>query len=216
MQNTFAVECFMDECAAAAGADAVEYRLRHLRDARGAETLRAAVAKAGWQSRAIGSARGSADVLRGRGVAYARYEARTYVACVAEVEVNRASGAIKVTRCVVGHDCGQVINPGGLVNQIEGQVMQMVSRTLFEEIAFDRSNVTSLDWSTYRVLKFPDAPKVETALLDRPDQVPWGAGEMASVVIPPAVGNAVFDAAGIRLRSAPFTPEKVRRALFAA
>ena len=216
MQNTFAVECFMDECAAAAGADAVEYRLRHLRDARGAETLRAAVAKTGWQPRAIGSARESGDVVRGRGVAYARYEARTYVACVAEVEVNRATGAIRVTRTVVGHDCGQIINPDGLVNQIEGQVMQMVSRTLFEEVAFDRSNVTSLDWSSYRVLKFPEAPKVETALLDRPDQVPWGAGEMASVVIPPAVGNAVFDAAGIRLRSAPFTPEKVRRALSAA
>jgi CO/xanthine dehydrogenase Mo-binding subunit len=216
MQNTFAVECFMDECAAAAGADAVDYRLRHLRDARGAETLRAAVAKAGWQPRPIGAARGAGEVLRGRGVAYARYEARTYVACVAEVEVERTTGLIRVTRCVVGHDCGQIINPDGLVNQIEGQVMQMVSRTLFEEVAFDRRNVTSVDWSSYRVLKFPEAPKVETALLDRPDQVPWGAGEMASVVIPPAVGNAVFDAAGIRLRSAPFTPEKVRRALSAA
>jgi len=216
MQNSFAVECFMDECAAAAGADAVEYRLRHLRDARGAETLRAAVAKAGWQPRPIGGARGSGDVLRGRGVAYARYEARTYVSCVAEVEVNRRTGEIRVTRCVVGHDCGQIINPDGLINQIEGQVMQMVSRTLYEEVAFDRRNVTSVDWASYRVLKFPEAPAVETALIDRPEHIPWGAGEMAAIVVPPAVGNAVFDAAGIRLRSAPFTPAKVLRALSGA
>jgi CO/xanthine dehydrogenase Mo-binding subunit len=216
MQNTFAVECFLDECAAAADADAVEYRQRHLKDARGLETLRAAVAKAGWQPRLIGSQRDTGLIMRGRGVAYARYEARTFIAAVTEVEVERATGKIRVVRCVVGHDCGQVINPDGLVNQIEGQVMQAVSRTLLEEVTFDRRNVTSVDWASYKVLAFPDAPRVETALVDRPDQVPWGAGEMATVVVPPAIGNAVFDATGIRLRSVPYTPEKVRRALSGA
>ncbi|WP_144185889.1 xanthine dehydrogenase family protein molybdopterin-binding subunit [Elioraea rosea] len=213
MQNAYAIEAFMDELAHAAGADPVAYRLRHLKDERGAAVLRAAAEKAGWREGQAAQGPKDDAILRGRGVAYARYEARTYIACVAEVEVERASGKIRVTRCVVGHDCGQVINPDGLANQIEGQVVQTVSRTLIEEVTFDRSRVTSLDWASYPILTFPDVPKVEIASIERQDEPPWGAGEMAAVVIPPAVSNAVFDATGVRMRSIPYTPEKVRAAL---
>lgn len=213
MQNAYAVEAFMDELAHAAGADPLAFRLRHLKDERGAAVLRAAAEKAGWRAGVAAQAPKDGAVLRGRGIAYARYEARTYIACVAEVEVARATGKIRVTRCVVGHDCGQVINPDGLANQIEGQVVQTVSRTLIEEVTFDRSRVTSLDWHSYPILAFPDVPKVEIASIERQDEPPWGAGEMAAVVVPPAVSNAVFDATGVRLRSIPYTPEKVRAAL---
>jgi CO/xanthine dehydrogenase Mo-binding subunit len=213
MQNVYAVESFMDELAHAAAADPVAFRLRHLKDERGAAVLRAAVQKAGWREGPAAQGARDGAVLRGRGVAYARYEARTYIACVAEVEVAPATGRIRVTRCVVGHDCGQVINPDGLANQIEGQVVQTISRTLLEEVTFDRSRVTSLDWHSYPILTFPDVPKVEIASIERQDEPPWGAGEMAAVVVPPAVCNAVFDATGVRLRSIPYTPEKVRAAL---
>jgi CO/xanthine dehydrogenase Mo-binding subunit len=213
MQNVYAVESFLDEMAHAAGADPVAFRLKHLKDDRGAAVLRAAVEKAGWRPGVAAQGPRDGAVLRGRGVAYARYEARTYISCVAEVEVTPATGKIRVTRCVVGHDCGQVINPDGLANQIEGQVVQTVSRTLIEEVTFNRSRVTSLDWQSYPILTFPDVPKVEIASIERQDEPPWGAGEMAAVVVPPAVCNAVFDATGVRLRSIPYTPEKVRAAL---
>jgi CO/xanthine dehydrogenase Mo-binding subunit len=212
MQNTYAIEAFMDELAAAAGWDAVEYRLRHLKDERGAAVLKAAASRANWDSRPSPNKKAGGQTMKGRGIAYARYETRTYIACVAEVEVDRASGKIRVTRMTVGHDCGQIINPDGLINQIEGQVIQTASRSLIEEVKFDRSHITSRDWESYPIMTFPDVPEVDVVAINRPDQPPWGAGEMAAIVVPPAITNAVFDATGVRLRSIPFTPAKMKAA----
>ena len=117
------------------------------------------------------------------------------------------------TSAVAAHDCGQIINPDGLKNQIEGNVVQTTSRTLLEELQFDRSKVTSVDWKTYPILKFPDVPDVAIDLIDRPNEKPWGAGEPTAAVVPSAIANAIFDATGARLRSVPFTPEKVLTAL---
>jgi CO/xanthine dehydrogenase Mo-binding subunit len=140
---------------------------------------------------------------------------RTYVGAVAEVEVSRATGEIRVTRFFVVHDCGQIINPDGVRNQIEGSVVQTISRTLIEEIQFNRSTITSRDWATYPILTFPQIPEIEIELISRPDEKPWGAGEATASVVPAAIANAVCDAAGIRLRSVPFKAEKVKAALAA-
>jgi nicotinate dehydrogenase subunit B len=131
------------------------------------------------------------------------------------VEVNRQSGEIRVTRVSLGHDCGQIVNPDGVKNQIEGGVIQTVSRVLMEEVKWDRTKVTSVDWASYPIIRFPDVPRVDVVLIDRPREAPWAAGEPMAVVIPGAIGNAVFDATGVRLRSVPFTPDKVKAALAA-
>ncbi len=217
IENSFANESFMDELAFAAGVDAAEFRLRHLKDPRGIAVLEAALKRAGWQTRPSASRVASGDVVKGRGVSYLRYNnAITYVAAVAEVEVNRKTGDVRVTRVCVGHDCGQIINPDGLANQIEGGVIQTVSRTLMEQVQWTREKVTSVDWASYPILRFPDAPKVEVEMIDRPGQPIWGAGEPTACAIPAAIGNAIFDATGARLRSVPFTPERVKAALAAA
>jgi len=215
MQNTFANECFMDELAANAGEDPIAFRLRYLTDPRGIAVLMAAVRKSGWETRPSPDRRqDGASIARGRGVTYIKYEnVRTYVAGVAEVEVDRNTGEIAVKRVVVAHDCGQMINPDGVLNQVEGQIVQTVSRTLMEKVTFDRSKVTSLDWGSYPILKFPQVPKVEVELIDRPDEVPWGAGEPSACVVPSAISNAVFDATGVRLREVPFRPDYVKQAL---
>jgi CO/xanthine dehydrogenase Mo-binding subunit len=146
-------------------------------------------------------------------VTYVKYElVRTYVAVVAEVEVKRSTGDIHCTRFFISHDCGQVINPDGLKNQLEGNIIQTVSRTLKEELKFSRSAVTSLDWASYPILTFPEVPEIVIDLIDRPNAPPWGAGEPAAAVVPSAISNAVFDATGARLRSVPFTPEKMKSA----
>jgi CO/xanthine dehydrogenase Mo-binding subunit len=153
-------------------------------------------------------------VLRGRGVTFCKYElVRTYVAAVAGIEVNRVSGAMRVTRFFCTHDCGQIINPMGVRTQIEGNIVHTLSRTFKEELTFDRGAVTSLDWQSYQVITFPEVPEFVVELIDRPAERPWGAGEPAAAVVPSAVSNAVFDATGIRLRSVPFTPQKFRAAL---
>lgn len=216
MQNTFANECFIDELAALAKADPVAFRLKYLdpAEARGIEVLTRAAALAQWDSRPSPKADRSGGVLRGRGVAYCKYElVRTYVAAVAEVEVTAATGAIRVTKFFIAHDCGQIINPDGLKNQIDGSIIQTVSRTLKEEVTFDRSMVTSLDWASYPILTFPEIPEFAYDLIDRPAEPPWGGGEPAAAVVPSAISNAVFDATGARLRSVPFTPAKVKAAL---
>lgn len=214
MQNTFGNEVFLDELAQAAGADPLAFRIRSLDDKRGIEALERVAKLAGWQPRDNAGARNAGDVVRGRGVSYVKYElVRTYVAAVAEVEVNRKTGHVQVTRFFVAHDCGQIINPDGLKNQIEGNVVQTASRTLFEELRFDRSTVTSRDWATYPILRFADAPDVVIDLIDRPREAPWGAGEPTAAVVPSAISNAIFDATGIRMRSVPFTAEKVLAAL---
>jgi CO/xanthine dehydrogenase Mo-binding subunit len=138
---------------------------------------------------------------------------RTYIGVVADVEINRTTGVIRATKFHLVHDCGQVINPDGLKNQIEGSVVQTVSRTLIEELKFDRSRVLSVDWETYPILTFPQVPEVVIELIDRPTMPPWGAGEPSASVIPSSISNAVFDAIGVRLRSVPYTPDKVKAAL---
>jgi CO/xanthine dehydrogenase Mo-binding subunit len=217
MQNTYANECFMDELAAAAKADPIEFRLKYLdpADKRGIEVLTRLKALAKWETRPSpqpGS--GSGNIAKGRGVSYVKYElVRTYVGIVADVEVDRASGAIRVTRVYMTHDCGQIINPDGLRNQVEGNIVQTLSRTLIEELKFDRSAVTSLDWASYPIITFPDVPEVVIELISQPNTPPWGAGEPSAAVVPSAVSNAVFDATGVRLRSIPYTPDKVKAAL---
>jgi nicotinate dehydrogenase subunit B len=217
MQNTYANECFMDELAAAAKADPIEFRLKYLdpADKRGIEVLTRLKALAKWETRPSPQAgSGSGNIAKGRGVSYVKYElVRTYVGIVADVEVDRASGAIRVTRVTMTHDCGQIINPDGLRNQVEGNIIQTLSRTLIEELKFDRSAVTSLDWASYPIITFPDVPEVVIELINQPNTPPWGAGEPSAAVVPSAVSNAVFDATGVRLRSIPYTPDKVKAAL---
>jgi nicotinate dehydrogenase subunit B len=154
------------------------------------------------------------EVATGRGVTYCKYElVRTYVAAVAEVEVKRSTGDIRVIKFYLAHDCGQIINPDGLRNQLDGNVIQTLSRTLIEELKYDRFAVTSLDWASYPILRFPQLPELVYDLIDRPNERPWGAGEPAAAVVPSAISNAVFDAIGVRLRSVPFTPDKVLAAM---
>ncbi|MCE2878491.1 MAG: molybdopterin-dependent oxidoreductase [Comamonadaceae bacterium] len=216
IENSFANESFMDEMAALAGVDPAEFRMSHLSDPRALAVIRAALKLAGWEKRAGISADASkrTGLARGRGISYVRYNnATTYVAAVAEVEVDRASGQVRVTRVCVGHDCGQIINPDGLANQIEGGVIQTVSRTLMEQVNWDRRKVTSVDWGSYPILRFPDAPKVEVDMINTPGDVAWGAGEPTPTAIPAAIANAIYDATGARLRSIPITAEKVKAAL---
>ena len=215
MQNTYANETFMDELAAAAGIDPVEFRVRHLKDQRGITVLKAAADAAKWDRRpSPRKDAGKAGLARGRGVSYVKYEnLRTYVAAVAEVEVDRASGAVRCTRVTVSQDCGQIINPDGVKLQVEGNVIQTVSRTLKEELTWDKSRVTSVDWNSYPILRFPEVPEVDIVLLDKPNEPAWGAGEPSAAVIPSAISNAIFDAVGARVRTVPFTPARVKAAL---
>jgi CO/xanthine dehydrogenase Mo-binding subunit len=213
LQNTFANESFFDELASAAGVDPLEYRLRYLKDPRGIELLERLAKLAKWEKSAPRpTAQG--DIATGRGLSYVKYElVRTYVGAVADVEVNKATGEIKVRRFYVVQDCGQIINPDGIKNQLEGNMVQTLSRTLKEQVTFDRSQVTSLDWGSYPILTFPEVPEVVIDLIDRPNEKPWGAGEPSASVVPSAVSNAVFDAVGARLRSVPFLPDKVKTAM---
>jgi nicotinate dehydrogenase subunit B len=214
MQNTYANECFIDELAAAANMDPLEFRRKYLDDKRGLELLDRLAKLAKWEQRPSPQKGAIGNLAKGRGVSYVKYElVRTYVGAVAEVEVDRATGVIRVPKFTVVHDCGQIINPDGLKNQIEGNVIQTVSRTLIEEVKFDRSQVTSLDWESYPILKFPQVPEIVIELIDRPTEKPWGAGEPSAAVIPSAISNAVFDATGVRLRSVPYTPAKVKAAM---
>jgi CO/xanthine dehydrogenase Mo-binding subunit len=215
IENSFANESFMDELAAAAKVDPAEFRLRYLKDQRAIDVLQAALKLANWQARPGPNPQaGSGSVVNGRGVSYLRYNnAITYVAAVAEVEVNKDTGEVRVTRVCASHDCGEMVNPNGVANQVEGGVLQTVSRTLMEEVTWDRNKVTSVDWTSYPIMRHTQAPTVEIALIDRPGQVSWGAGEPTACAIPAAIANAVFDATGARVRSVPLTPAKVKAAL---
>jgi nicotinate dehydrogenase subunit B len=214
MQNTFANESFLDELATAAGADPLEFRLRHLNDPRGVEVLERLASVAMWERAAAKPRDHDARIATGRGLAFVKYElVRTYVGVVADVEIDRATGEIRVKRFFVVQDCGQIINPDGVKNQIEGNIVQTVSRTLMEQVTFNRSRVTSLDWGSYRIIGFPEVPDVVIDLIDRPHEKPWGSGEPSASVVPAAVSNAIFAATGVRLRSVPFTPDKVKAAM---
>lgn len=212
--NCFAVESFTDELAAAAGIDPIEFRLRGLKNPRGIELVNRMARMMKWQTRPSPGPDKNAAVARGRGMSYVHYKhSETFVAMGLEVAVERASGQIKVERVSCAHDCGQMINPDGVRAQVEGSILQTISRVLLEEVKFDRSSVLSTDWSSYPILRFSDAPRLEIDLVDRPSKPPLGAGEAACAAVGAALANAVYDATGVRLRTIPFTPERVKGAL---
>jgi CO/xanthine dehydrogenase Mo-binding subunit len=210
--NTFANESFIDELAHLAGADPLAFRLRHLADERARAVLVAAAERAGWRWPANPAAAG--ETAMGLGLAVARYKnSGAYVGAAAQVEVSAVTGAVSVRRVVVAHDCGLIVNPDGVRNQVEGNVIQALSRALKEEVTFDAGGVTSLDWESYPILTFSEVPEIEVVLLNRTDQPLLGAGEPASIIIAPAVANAIFNATGARVRQVPFLPARVRAAL---
>jgi nicotinate dehydrogenase subunit B len=211
--NVFAVESFFDELAAAAGFDPLAYRLRLLDDPRGREVLERVGAMMQWRPRITPPDR-SDKTLNGRGIAYVHYkQAENYVAMGMDVSVDTLTGTVRVLRVACAHDCGLIINPDAVRAQVEGCILQTLSRTLFEEVTFDRSRVTSTDWASYPILTFPDVPHLDIALIDRRYERPLGAGEAAAAAVAAALGNAVFDATGVRLRRAPLTPARVKAAL---
>jgi CO/xanthine dehydrogenase Mo-binding subunit len=215
--NVFAVESFTDEIATAVGVDPVAYRLKRMSDPRAIEVLTRATEAFGWQARTSpnpGARQGG--LLVGRGVAYMRYkQTENYVALAMEVALDAGTGRIAVKRVVCAHDCGLIVNPDALKNQIEGCIVQTISRTLHEEVTFDRFRVTSDTFATYPILTFPEAPTIDVILIDRPHEPIFGAGEASTTPVAAAIANAVFDAAGIRLRTVPFTRERVKAALAA-
>ncbi len=214
MQNNFANESFFDEVAAAAGQDPVQYRLQYLKDERSRHVVMTAARLANWETRPAFTALTPGPIAKGRGFAYIRYQnEHTFVGMVCDVAVNRATGKVKVERVFVSHDCGQVINPDGAINQIEGGIVQTIGRVLFENVHFDASHVTSTDWVSYPIIKFPDVPQITVELINRPEAPPWGAGEMAPAVVPAAICNAVYDAVGVRLRTLPLRPQMVLAAM---
>jgi CO/xanthine dehydrogenase Mo-binding subunit len=216
LQNTFAHESFFDEVAARVKADPVAFRLKHLTDPRLKAVVNAAARAAKWQTRPSPRPDVRATgIATGRGMACVLYEGDNgYVAMVAEVDVDRASGRIAAKRFFVAQDCGPISNPDGMRNQIEGGALQGLSRALGEEVTWDDHAVTSVDWRTYHSLPLGvETPTVESVLIDTPDAEATGAGETAITLVAAAVGNAVFDATGARLREVPFTAERVKRAL---
>jgi nicotinate dehydrogenase subunit B len=208
----FGSEQFIDELAAATNEDPVAFRLKYVTAPRDAAVIKAAAEKSGWQPRS-GARDRSGDVLPGRGIAYAQRNG-TIVAVVAEIEVEKKTGRIRAKKFTVAHDCGLIVNPEGLRYTIEGNVVHGLSRTLFEEVRFDRDKVTSVDWISYPILDIKDAPEtIDVVLVNHPEIAPTGAGEPTIRVIPAAVANAFFDATGVRMRKVPLTPERVKAAL---
>lgn len=203
--NVFASESFMDEIAASVGADPVEHRLRYLEDPRAREVVQRAAAAARW-TRRVALVEG-----RGIGMGFARYkDAGCYVAVVAEVEVGDDLNLTHAWACV---DAGLVVNPDGLANQAEGGITQAASWTLLEEVRFNASRITSRDWATYPILRFSQAPEIHIELIDQPHEPPVGVGEAFAGPTAAAIGNALFDATGVRVRDMPFTRERLLRAL---
>ncbi|MDE2951629.1 MAG: molybdopterin-dependent oxidoreductase [Chloroflexota bacterium] len=204
--NVFAIESFMDELARAAGSDPLEFRLRHLSDARARAVLLAAAEKAGWHSRNEERVQG-----QGWGMALAQYKnLQTYCAIIVKLQVERGSGDLRFRRVIIAADAGQVVNPDGLSNQLEGGFVQAASWTLFESVQFDADGITSLDWESYPILTFESAPVIETLILNRPEMPMLGAGEAAQNPSPAAIANAIYDATGLRLREIPFRPDRIR------
>lgn len=219
LSNSFANESFFDELAHLARVDPLAFRLKHMNDMRATAVMQAAADRAGWGRALPAVPAGSAA---GRGMAFLRYETvEAYVATMAEVQVNLSTGAVQVTRVVVAHDCGLIINPDGLRNQIEGNVIQGTSRTLKEQVTWTDDRITSITWQTagsaYPVIHFDEVPaRIDIVLIDQPNEVAWGAGETVIGTMPGAIGNAIFNATGVRIRSLPMTPDVVKAALPAA
>ena len=209
LSRCFASETLLNEIAADLGVDPIELRLRYLsEDKRGTDILKAVADKVRWQKRGAPTAKSNGATARGRGVAMTR-RSGGYAAAVADVEVNKSTGNVAVKRITLAHDCGLIVNPDGVKNQVEGNILQGVSRALLEEVTFNASGVTSLDWSTYPILKFQDVPEIDLVLINRHDVEPLGAGELSTVPIPAAISSAIFDAVGIKLREVPFTPKRI-------
>ncbi|NLD67912.1 MAG: molybdopterin-dependent oxidoreductase, partial [Limnobacter sp.] len=223
LPNSFAHESYVDELATEAGVDPVEFRLRLLDDPRAVELVRATAERAGWIEHTRPQQQpAEGELLKGQGFAYARYIhskfpgfGAAWSAWVADVEVNRVTGAVHVSRVVVGHDAGLVINPAGVRHQIHGNVVQTTSRALKERVRVDRQTnlVASREWGSYPILSFREVPVIEVVTIPRPDQPPQGVGESSSVPGTAAIANAIFDATGVRFRQPPFTPEVVRAAI---
>jgi nicotinate dehydrogenase subunit B len=213
--NCWAVESMIDDIAAALGKDPLQYRLERLTDPRAVAVVKRAAEMLDWQARP--APRKAAAVngrLTGRGLSYVRYRGNeNYVAMAMQVAVDAKTGKVSVERVVCAHDCGLVVNPDSLRNQIEGSIVQALSKMLIEEVKFDRSRVTSVDWASYPVIRFTDVPPIEVALIDRPDQPLMGAGEASLAPVGGALGNAILDATGLRLTTVPFTPDRVKAAL---
>jgi nicotinate dehydrogenase subunit B len=213
--TTFIVESFIDELAAHAATDAIAFRVKHLKDARQIETLQTAAKAAGWETRPSASAKrtGTGGELIGRGVGFAS-RAETIIATVAEVGVNPKTGAVRVRRIVCAQDCGFIVNPKSLQGTIEANIIQSLSRAMSEEVTFDDQNVTSRDWVTYPVAHMRDVPDdVTVVMINRPTIAPSGAGEASSRTTAAAIANAIFDATGARVRTAPLTPKNVLAAM---
>lgn len=215
VQTRFAQECFIDEVAAATGQDPIALRLKLLKDEREIAVLKAAAERAGW-SAADAKPRprpGKGNILQGRGVAIMSGYG-SFAALIADVDVNRATGRVWCRKMTVAHDCGLIINPSTLRLVIEGNIIQGLSRALFEEVLFDKRRVTSVDWETYQIASIKDAPgAIDIVMLKRPDMPPGGAGEPSLVPVPAVIGNAIYNATGIRLRRYPFLPARVKQAL---
>jgi CO/xanthine dehydrogenase Mo-binding subunit len=209
----FASESMVDEVAAAYGVDPLQFRLRHLtNDPRSSELLQATAKQAAWKERPSPSPDAGAAKASGRGIALIA-RGPTLVCAIAEVEVERSSGSVSVKKVTMGHDCGLIINPDGLKFQIEANVMQGVSRSLIEEVKWDATGIKTVDWRTYPVITFAKVPDVDIVLINRPERAASGSGEPGIVPIFAAIGNAIFDAVGVRLREGPFTPQRVKAAL---
>ncbi|MCA6106855.1 molybdopterin cofactor-binding domain-containing protein [Bradyrhizobium cenepequi] len=221
LPNTFAHESYIDELAAEAGVDPIEYRLRYLKDRRAIDLVNAVAERAGWKLRPVREEKlAEGDIVRGRGFAYALYVhskfpgyGAAWSAWIADVAVNKATGDVSVTRVVAGQDSGLMINPDGVRHQIEGNVIQSTSRALMEEVSFERGAVTAREWGAYPIIKFPELPKIDVLMLPRQDQPPLGVGESASVPSAAAIANAIYDATGVRFRELPFTPERILKGL---
>ena len=213
LARTFASETLLNEIAADLGIDPVDLRLRYLtEDKRGTAILQTVAEKARWQKRGAAAGGSSGATALGRGVAMTR-RSGGYAAAVADVEVDKTNGKVTVKRITLAHDCGLIVNPDGVQNQVQGNIVQGVSRALLEEVAFNAAGVTSLDWASYPILKFSEIPEVDIVLINRPEVEPLGAGELATVPVPAAIASAIFDAVGIKLREVPFTPKRVLAAL---
>jgi nicotinate dehydrogenase subunit B len=213
--NVLAVEGFADELAHQAGMDSLAFRVKGLKDPRALEVLRQTAGPMDWQTRPSPNPHpAEGDLLLGRGIAYMHYkDSETHLALAMTVAVNKTTGKITVRRMVCAHDCGLVVNPDGIRNQIEGNLLQTLSRALHEEVTFNQSRVTSVNWASYPILTFPEVPVVEVILVNRPDQPAWGGSEAATGPVAAALANAFFDATGVRLRTVPFTAERVKTAL---
>ena len=216
LARCYATESFIDEIAVDQGADPVEFRLRYVSDnKRVVDALRAATEEAQWKPRLARKPVAARSKVAGRGVAIGN-RSNTITAAVADVEVDPSTGRVRVTHIVMAHDCGLIVNPDGLRNQVEGNVIQGVSRTLFEQVDFDSAGVKNLDWDSYPIITFNQVPDVDVILINRPEMPSLGGGEPSIVAVPAAISNAIFDAVGIRLREVPLTPERVLAAIKSA